>query len=539
MKRLLATILLGIWLCDAVSAQNYFNKRETLHSFQSQLYSVVESKGKYYTSGWGVDSINHLGGGLFLGVPGIKFTVWDKQGNILHDTTVQRADKGGMICENNTLLELPGNTFLVAAGGGDTSGHLKMFIVCFDSTAKPLWIREYDKPLCAGLNIDTHIGVRALKPDGQGNWLMLTSIKCDLAGGAFTIKTLLTKFDSGFSMIWNKVFGDDMLDSQPNGLLIDKDGYTIGCTYNNRSVASRISTIYRGELFKTDTAGNQTWHWQSKLPGMTGMGDVIRTDDGGYAYAALDGMDKRSANGQTVSLYYIPTLVKIDSSGTTLWTIHLSQALSYGYSGLYRVMQLPDGDFIGAGSIESGFDAADSNDYTFYGILIRFRRDGTIKWKRKYDYQSDTMICVVQDMKRTEDGGYVLAGYANDNFNKIGYPTLRAWLLKVDSNGCASDNDPQCWPVGVPNEPKLVVGSYRVYPNPATEQLQISYSKASNADEVFSLFDITGRKVAEMLLSGQSRTATLDISPFPSGIYSYRIITQDGSLRTSGRLVKQ
>ncbi len=443
-----------------------------------------------------------------------------------------------MIAENNATMELPDHTFLVTAGGGDTKGHLKQFIACFDSTAKLLWIKEYDKPMCAGIANDIYISVRDFKPDGFGNWLMLTTINCNGINGQST-KMLLTKLDSSFSVIWYKDFGDDKYDSYPARLHIEPDHYMLAGSYGNgRHVQNNF--INQAEIFKTDTSGNQIWHWKSDKAKLTGIVDIIKSNSGGYIFCGGLGKEFPNVGGNSAEEYNVPWVEKIDSLGNTIWADTISYLFSNAnYNSITKMIELPDGDIIAAGSIVNGFEQHDTAFTNTYGILLRLRADGTIKWKRKYTYQGAMMDYTLYDMKRAADGGYVIAGIAYDRFNATAanYPWQRAWLLKVDSNGCMSNNDPQCWAVSVPEEPRLAAGSYQVYPNPVTDQLLVSYQKADDASESFIVTDITGRVVAQSLLSGQTGLGRMDLRSLPSGMYLYRIMVGK-TMKQGGKISK-
>ncbi len=79
---------------------------------------------------------------------------------------------------------------------------------------------------------------------------------------------------------------------------------------------------------------------------------------------------------------------------------------------------------------------------------------------------------------------------------------------------------------------------YSVSPNPATDQLRISYQKADGATESFILSDITGRVVARSALNGNSGVSKADIHNLPSGVYLYRIMNGK-TVKQSGKISKQ
>ncbi len=498
-RKTLFLLVLSACLHFTAGAQSYFNVKATLHSNALLLNGVVERNGKYYTSATCLDSINSLGNGYFISIIGIRFSVWSTSGQLLHDSVFQRADSGRSEISCIAIHELPNHTFLIAANGGDTKGHVKLFLYCFDSTARPLWQKEWDKP--ADFPMITPFDywrMADFKPDGHGNYLMLSSI----ARGP-NEQTLLTKLDSSFNEIWHKDFGDNKYSSEARSLIVEDSSYTFGGYYSNINETSR-KTFYRTELFRTDTAGNLTWHWQSDTATKRmGLNHLIRTKDGNLAFCGKGaGIQVFAANGFS-DFYWRPWIEKIDTTGKTIWSRAIWSYPTNRESSAYsKLVELPNGDIVACGMITSGFDSTEDIPAT-YGVLVHYAADGTVKWRRKYDYRGDTMYYMLYDMERAQDGGYVMAGQNIDfNGSTATLPWQRAWLLKVDSNGCSSGNDPQCWPVSVPQEPKLAAGSYKVYPNPSTSQLNISYQKESAIPETFFLYDITGRLAAQASLAG-------------------------------------
>jgi hypothetical protein len=78
----------------------------------------------------------------------------------------------------------------------------------------------------------------------------------------------------------------------------------------------------------------------------------------------------------------------------------------------------------------------------------------------------------------------------------------------------------------------------RVYPNPFTSAVKISFHLASSADVNLSIFDNTGKKQAT-LLKGKypagENTVSWDAGNYPSGIYIYRLKTDYKTSR--GKLI--
>lgn len=118
---------------------------------------------------------------------------------------------------------------------------------------------------------------------------------------------------------------------------------------------------------------------------------ITPTIDGGFVIA---GMTTSFGNGNG-DVY----LVKVDSSGDTVWT--RTFGTSNSEMGL-DVVQTPDGGFAVAGTANQG--ATINNDY----YLIKTYADGTLEWQKTY---GDEYNQAFQALALTHDGGYVLVGF--------------------------------------------------------------------------------------------------------------------------------
>ena len=64
----------------------------------------------------------------------------------------------------------------------------------------------------------------------------------------------------------------------------------------------------------------------------------------------------------------------------------------------------------------------------------------------------------------------------------------------------------------------------KLWPNPATDQLNISYNASSNATQTISIMDITGKTLLQESFTsgGVDYTKTIDVSSLPTGVYLMR-----------------
>lgn len=81
---------------------------------------------------------------------------------------------------------------------------------------------------------------------------------------------------------------------------------------------------------------------------------------------------------------------------------------------------------------------------------------------------------------------------------------------------------------------KITINS-SVYPNPASSYITIEFENASNDIFTLNLYNSNGQ-VVYTNLSDDSRI-DIDVTPFNSGLYIYRITNENATLTTSGRII--
>lgn len=76
------------------------------------------------------------------------------------------------------------------------------------------------------------------------------------------------------------------------------------------------------------------------------------------------------------------------------------------------------------------------------------------------------------------------------------------------------------------------------YPNPATDVSKIDFNLDYNNSASIMINDLTGSRVKEITLNGNSGTAVIDVNDLFSGIYFYTIVTDNRAIKTGKLVVK-
>ncbi|HMW40288.1 MAG: T9SS type A sorting domain-containing protein [Saprospiraceae bacterium] len=163
------------------------------------------------------------------------------------------------------------------------------------------------------------------------------------------------------------------------------------------------------------------------------------------------------------------------------------------------------------------------------GYLFKISSRGDSIWSREFTHGWKDRDEVFRNITYASDGGYYLTGYnwvQGDNSSK-------AWVVKVDSNGCvvAGCNT-------AVNVEKEVYGSlFQLFPNPAVDYLSIYLNDEDlqYRSYILKCYNQNGKQVLTREISG--RKSDIDLGNLTSGMHFYQI--SDGSkLIQNGKLVK-
>ena len=129
------------------------------------------------------------------------------------------------------------------------------------------------------------------------------------------------------------------------------------------------------------------------------------------------------------------------------------------------------------------------------------------------------------------------------DYTPFGLDYLKYKVTAVYSSP-AGESDPSnevvVFDTGIENEAlPQVTALYQNYPNPFNPETTISYSLVTDADVRLSVFDISGRKVAELVSGRQARgnhSVNFNANGLTSGIYFYRL-SVDGKILAGKKMM--
>jgi len=232
------------------------------------------------------------------------------------------------------------------------------------------------------------------------------------------------------SIEWQKSLGGTGNDYGASIKQTNDGGYIVGST----TVSSDGDvTGYHGSgdfwIVKLTNIG--TIDWQQSLGGSDSesLRDVKQTSDGGYIAVG----NSYSSNGDVASNfggsdYWV---VKLTSNGSIDWE------KNYGGSNddvAYSIEETFDGGFIAAGytSSDNGDVSNNYGDRDYW--VIKLKSDGIIEWQKSLGGTgSDWGYSVCQ----TSDSGYVVAGRSSSNDNDVtgNHGNSDCWVVKLTTTG--------------------------------------------------------------------------------------------------------
>jgi uncharacterized membrane protein (Fun14 family) len=197
-------------------------------------------------------------------------------------------------------------------------------------------------------------------------------------------------------------FGNAFFRTSDNGFIIL--GEQVDTTLTNRDIL----------VFKIDSAGNVLW---SKTLGGSETdyaGDIIATNDSNFIIVGGGLFDPQRG--------YDMALIKINNSGTVLWSVALGTNAS-DYTG-YKIKKTDDGGYIigGVTNISTG-------GFNQHGVIYVAKTDtmGFVEWASSYDGGINDYF---QDIVPSKNGGYFIVGYS-----LIASTEPRGLIMKVDEVG--------------------------------------------------------------------------------------------------------
>jgi hypothetical protein len=227
-------------------------------------------------------------------------------------------------------------------------------------------------------------------------------------------------------------------------------------------------------------------------------------------------------------------LEKFDDSGEQIFLSNYFDQLPKlpnGNGNLYTITEMiisNDAKFLITGYIDGVIDS---------GFLIKVSQDGELLWYRFYSppqaegNDAGGEYVQVYGVTQTSDNGYIMAGeYFSSPGNIFPEGIQTAIAVKVDEYGCL---EPGCQIADAIDEYTLSQLGLEVYPNPATNKINVSVDETIHLDRI-RIYNVMGSSILEH--ATRSNSEKLDVSDLSPGVYLIEVSTKD-HLREVKRVV--
>lgn len=329
---------------------------------------------------------------------------------------------------------------------------------------------------------------------------------------AWVIKT-----DTGGNIIWQKTLSSDKY-SAAGYISSFANGYYLpwGTSHPMDPNNPGDSAIFVDQYTNT---GRLLWRDTFGIVGHDNKaGPIIGLREGG-GIAVVNVLDTAGDQWGPLAIY------KFDSLGSLRWVRYFP--IEPLFLNTSNMIETRSGSLVICGSAQYGFLNFDSSGHES-AALFKMDKDGNLIFFQFYNYDTSWQD-ILFDITETADGGYACIGNA---YQRI-LPTTnyqRAWLLKVDSNGCLNGDCPHLFnDITALQEPL----SFFVFPNPVETQFTVALSGPQDIQRyqhlLFNLYDLTGRLVGTKPINEQ--TTIIERGGLGPGLYLWQLCDDKGPVR--------
>lgn len=437
------------------------------------------------------------------GIGDVMIIRFDSANNIVWQKTYGGSAEEGAQC----IIETSDHGFVFAAGtesnDGDVTGNHgdnDIWIVKIDSVGNIVWQKTF-----GDVNYDEAF---TIIQNTSGNFIVLGWIS-DLN---WDQNFCLLNIDQNGNLVWQKSYGGSDTDWGYEVIQTLDGGYMLsGYTYS----ADGDVTFNHGDrdvwLVKTDNAGDIQWQ---KTYGGTDddyADNILQLANGQYVFAAAATSDDGDVQNSIVGPDY--WIVKTDVNG------NIVSQKCYGGSDIdepYRIIHTSDNGFLVTG--QSGSNDVDVSGNHGLEDCWTLKLDSNLnrQWAICSGGSDEDLTYGVWEMAEED---YVLTGYTFSNNGDVsgnhggGYED--AWTFRLSAPTSVNDN-----PDG---------HGLSVYPNPAEDQLNLSFYSPVKESVWISLYDVHGRCLAEKNMEtvfGENKMQ-MNLSEFDPGIFTVTLKMKD------------
>ncbi|PKP48339.1 MAG: hypothetical protein CVT95_04550 [Bacteroidetes bacterium HGW-Bacteroidetes-12] len=445
-------------------------------------------------------SINNGGSeGWIIKIDATGVIQWEKSyGASLSDYiyTIQQTSDNGFIfsgIKNSTVF--PG-----------TNNSADYWIVKLDSIGNVMW----DITL-GGSQRDAIPFVRQTSDGGFIVSGTSNSLDGDVSTNQGDFDVWIVKLDTLGIIEWEKSYGGSGKDIAYSILQTYDDGYIVASSSNS---TDGDVTGNKGDfdVWIIKLGSNGSIEWEKSYGGTSidqislfpnteiAIEAIQQTPDSGFVFAALTTSNDGDVTTQLGGGDY--WIVKIDKFGNIIWE------KSFGGSSIdvpFSIQLTNDNGFFISGFSES-YNSLNVSDF----FILKINSNGNSEWQKIIGGSNGD---IAYSSKQTSDGGFIIAGstLSSDGDVSLNKGWGDFWVVKLSAT--------------VEVDEKENTSSIIIFPNPTNGIFTISSTEEINEVEVFNAL---GKAVYSKKVT--SKNITVDLTPFPKGIYLVQLKTNTNSV---------
>jgi uncharacterized delta-60 repeat protein len=400
-----------------------------------------------------------------------------------------RSSSYSVSCDNSGNIFIGGTTQIISGNDRD------MITVKYNSAGVLQWSKTFDGPWHSA---DQTMKVLA---DNSGN--VYTSGSC--VNSEWNSNFTLLKYNTNGDILWSAIYENpENPDNDLINMLIDNSGYIYVTGYS-----LGVNGGARGVTLKYNSQGILQWKASPPTDFLPNSAFSMAADNSGNIYTT----GAISATGENTQYF----TAKYNSSGIFQW----GQSYSVN-EGLNKSWQIAVDNF--SNVYVTGLSKGINTQTDF--ATIKYSSTGVQLWAARYsgDNQSESFASAIN----IDKSGFIYVS----GFSKISDIYNKAVTIKYSQTS------------GIVNTSSNIPNKYLLsqnFPNPFNPSTKINFSIPKNSFVTLKVFDVSGKEVANLVtenLSAGSYEADFNASNITSGIYFYRLTTENFSETKKMMLVK-
>jgi hypothetical protein len=295
-----------------------------------------------------------------------------------------------------------GGFILAGTTTRNSDGLQQIYLVRTDGNGDAIWTRRFDDPDPHHTQSSTSYGTAGTTDDGG---IIVAGALSWSDSGSMTNSTIyVVRTDGNGDTLWTRRYGNGLFPSVSSVQQTTDGGYVIA----GGSGKPEAPTF----LLRLDSGGDSLWLRLYGSGYSTSSGGGRQTTDGGFVVAT-------SQSDQTMEMH--ACLVKTDGSGETVWSL---TSTARGSTSANAVAQSTDGGYVTAGARNNtvGFW---TNVHDMY--LMKVSASGQLQWEKNFGPGSNQEALTVL---QAADGGYAVGGWTSGS-SFVGGPCV----VKTDPKG--------------------------------------------------------------------------------------------------------